>query len=192
MRDALKSYLALAGGVTDLTRQRAVAAAKALVSQGEATAEQVTGLAEDLLAQTRQNREAVVALVAFEVDRTLGRVGLATADEVSQLTARIRELEQEVRTLTPAAASTKPTAPAPTKAAAAKAAPRKAAPRKAAATKAVPGKTAAAKAVPGKTAAAKVAPGKAAQAPATSAPATSAPVKAAPTAATKAEPATSS
>jgi hypothetical protein len=28
------------------------------VSQGEATAEQVTGLAEDLLAQTRQNREA--------------------------------------------------------------------------------------------------------------------------------------
>ena len=189
MRDALKSYLALAGGITDLTRQRAVAAAKALVSQGEATAEQVTGLAEDLLAQTRQNREAVVALVAFEVDRTLGRVGLATADEVSQLTARIRELEQEVRTLTPGAATTKPTATAsaPTKGAAAQAAPRKATTRKAAAAKAAPRKAAAAKA----------APGKAAQAPATSAPATSAPVKAAPvkaapTAATKAEPATSS
>ena len=100
MRDALKSYLALASGVTDLTRQRAVAAARALVSQGEATAEQVAGLAEDLLAQTRQNREAVVALVAFEVDRALGRVGLATADEVGQLTGRIRELEQELRTLT--------------------------------------------------------------------------------------------
>ena len=182
MRDALKSYLALAGGVTDLTRQRAVAAAKALVSQGEATAEQVTGLAEDLLAQTRQNREAVVALVAFEVDRTLGRVGLATADEVSQLTARIRELEQEVRTLTPDAASTKPAATAPTKAAAAQAAPRKATTRKAAAAKAAPRKAAAAKA----------APGKAAQAPATSAPVKAAPVKAAPTAATKAEPATSS
>ena len=84
MRDALKSYLALATGVTDLTRQTALAAARALVSQGEATAEQVTGLAEDLLAQTRQNREAVVALVSHEVDRALARVGLASADEVEQ------------------------------------------------------------------------------------------------------------
>ena len=168
MRDALKSYLALAGGVTDLTRQRAVAAAKALVSQGEATAEQVTGLAEDLLAQTRQNREAVVALVAFEVDRTLGRVGLATADEVGQLTARIRELEQEVRTLTPGAASVKTaaTASAPTKAAA-KVAPPTVTPRKAA-------------------------PRKAAQAPTAQTPAKAAPAKRSPTAVTKAEPATSS
>ena len=97
MRDALKSYLALAAGVTDLTRQAALAAARALVSQGEATAEQVTGLAEDLLAQTRQNREAVVALVSYEVDRALGRVGLASADEVVALTQRVRELEGQLR-----------------------------------------------------------------------------------------------
>jgi hypothetical protein len=51
VRDALKSYLALATGVTDLTRQPPWRPAKALASQGEATAEQVTGLAEDLLAQ---------------------------------------------------------------------------------------------------------------------------------------------
>jgi polyhydroxyalkanoate synthesis regulator phasin len=89
----MKSYLALAGGVTEVTRQRALAAAKALVAQGEATAEQVTTLAEDLLAQTRQNREAVVALVGFEVDRALGRVGLASADEVAALTERVRALE---------------------------------------------------------------------------------------------------
>lgn len=173
MRDALKSYLALAGGITDLTRQRAVAAAKALVSQGEATAEQVTGLAEDLLAQTRQNREAVVALVAFEVDRTLGRVGLATADEVGQLTARIRELEQEVRTLTPGAASAKTaaTASAPTKAAATKAA---------------------AKVAPPTVTPRKAAPRKAAQAPTAQTPAKAAPAKRSPTAVTKAEPATSS
>ena len=112
MRDALKSYLALAGGVTDLTRQRALAAARALVSQGEATAEQVGGLAEELLAHTRQNREAVAALVGFEVDRALGRVGLATAEEVNQLRQRVLELEQQVKA----------------KAAPAKAAPAKAAP----------------------------------------------------------------
>ena len=126
MRDALKSYLALAGGVTDLTRQRAVAAAKALVNQGEATAEQVAGLAEDLLSQTRQNREAVVALVAFEVDRALSRVGLATADEVGQLTGRIRELEQELRTLSGSAQATK--APATASRAPAKRSPAKRSP----------------------------------------------------------------
>ena len=100
MRDALKSYLALAGGVTEVTRQRALAAAKALVAQGEATAEQVTTLAEDLLSQTRQNREAVVALVGFEVDRALGRVGLASTDEVTALTERVRALEAQVAALT--------------------------------------------------------------------------------------------
>ena len=41
MRDALQSYLTLAGGLTEVTRQRALAAAKALAAQGEATAEQV-------------------------------------------------------------------------------------------------------------------------------------------------------
>ena len=141
MRDALKSYLALASGVTDLTRQRAVAAAKALVSQGEATAEQVTGLAEDLLAQTRQNREAVVALVAFEVDRALGRVGLATADEVGQLTGRIRELEQELRVLT-ATQGAGPASKAPVKRAPVKKAPVKKAPVKKAPVKKAPVKRA--------------------------------------------------
>jgi len=110
VRDALKSYLALAGGVTDVTRQRALAAAKALVAQGEATAEQVTTLAEELLSQSRQNREAVVSLVGFEVDRALGRVGLASTDEVTALTERVRALETQVARLTgdaPAAGQSK-------------------------------------------------------------------------------------
>lgn len=107
MRDALKSYLALAGGFTDVTRQRAVSAAKALVAQGEATAEQVTTLAEDLLAQSRSNREAVSALVKYEVDRTLGRLGLAANDEVTELTKRVRSLEAQVRELSAAAGPAK-------------------------------------------------------------------------------------
>lgn len=116
MRDALKSYLALAGSVTELTRQRAVEAAKALVASGEAATEQVTALAEDLLTQTRQNREAVVALVGAEVDRALGRVGLASADEVASLTERVRALESRL-----AEAGDKAPAKAPVK----KAAPKK-------------------------------------------------------------------
>src|SRR5687767_9975133 len=99
VRDALKSYLALASGLTDVTRQRAVGAAKALVAQGEATAEQVTSLADDLVQQSRSNREAVVALVKYEVDRALGRVGLASNDEVAELTKRVRSLEAQIREL---------------------------------------------------------------------------------------------
>lgn len=131
MRDALKSYLALAGSVTDLTRQRALDAAKALVASGEAAAEQVTSLAEDLLAQTRQNREAVVAMVNLEVDRALGRVGLASADEVSALTERIRALESRL-----AEAGGAPAGQSPAKAATPKAPAKKAPAKKAPANKA--------------------------------------------------------
>jgi polyhydroxyalkanoate synthesis regulator phasin len=118
VRDALKSYLALAGGLTDVTRQRAVGAAKALVAQGEATAEQVTTLAEDLLAQSKSNREAVTALVKYEVDRTLGRLGLAANDEVAELSKRVRSLEAELRQLRGGKPAAKTAAKAPAKKAA--------------------------------------------------------------------------
>lgn len=97
MKDAVKGYLALASGLTEVTRQRAATAAKALVAQGEAAASQVTALTDDLLAQSKANREAVSALVRFEVDKALGRVGLASAEEVNELNARIRTLEAELR-----------------------------------------------------------------------------------------------
>ena len=139
MRDALKSYLALASGLTDISKQRAVTAAKALVAQGEATVEQVNSLAEDLVQQSRSNREAVTALVKFELDRALGRVGLASNDEVGALTTRVRELEAQVRALSasatpavakpPAKAPSKRAAKAPVKRAAPKAPARKSAPK---------------------------------------------------------------
>lgn len=128
MRDALKSYLALANGVTELTKQRAVTAAKQLVAQGEATAGQVQELAEDLLQQSKSNREAVTALVRFEVDKALGRVGLATQDEVEALKGKVKALEAQ---LSGASASAKaPAATAPTKKAPAKKAPAAKAPAK--------------------------------------------------------------
>lgn len=99
MREALTTYLQLAGGVREVTVQRALGAARALVAQGEATAEQVSALAEDVVAQSRANREAVTALVSYEVDRTLGRLGLASAQDVGQLADRVTALEGELRAL---------------------------------------------------------------------------------------------
>jgi polyhydroxyalkanoate synthesis regulator phasin len=167
VRDALKNYLSLASGLTEVGRQRAVAASKALVAQGEATAEQVGSLAEDLVQTSRNNRAMVTALVRNEVDKALGKVGLATADEVQRLTKRLQAIESSLREATGRAvkAATKPAA---TKPAAQPAATR--APARKAATKAPakPAQKAAAK-VPAKAVrkpAAKKAPAKAVRKPA--------------------------
>jgi polyhydroxyalkanoate synthesis regulator phasin len=130
VKDALKGYLALATGLTEVTRQRATSAAKALVAQGEATAGQVQALADDLIQQSKTNREAVSALVKYEVDKALGRVGLVSKDEVESLNARIKTLESELRAArTGGAGATKPPAkkaPAAKKSAAKKAPAKKA------------------------------------------------------------------
>ena len=124
MRDALKNYLTLASGLTEVGRQRAMAASKALVAQGEATAEQVSSLAEDLIQTSRGNRDMVTALVRSEVEKALNVVGLATADSVEKLTKRLQTLESMLREASkdeaPAKATksaAKPAAKAPAKAA---------------------------------------------------------------------------
>lgn len=95
--DAVRNYLALANGLVDVPRQQAMRAAKALVGQGEATAGQVGSLAEDLVTTSRGNRDVLVRLIGYEVDRALGRLGLATAEEVRTLSDRVRQLEQAQR-----------------------------------------------------------------------------------------------
>jgi polyhydroxyalkanoate synthesis regulator phasin len=99
VRDSVKNYLTLATGLTAVTRARALGAAKSLVSQGEATAGQVQSLAEDLFSTSRSNREALVGLVRYEIDRALGRVGLASSDDLAALRARVRSLEATVHAL---------------------------------------------------------------------------------------------
>ncbi|MCU1588377.1 MAG: hypothetical protein JWN31_1870 [Frankiales bacterium] len=143
MNDAVKGYLVLASGLTEVTRQRAVAAAKTLVAQGGAAAGQVTALADDLVAQSKSNREAVTALVRFEIDKALGRVGLASAEEVTELNARVRSLEAELRRVSGSDGAAKTGAammqPAATPSQAAKKAPAKKAAKKAPANKAARG-----------------------------------------------------
>jgi polyhydroxyalkanoate synthesis regulator phasin len=142
VRDALRTYLSLASGLADVPRQQAVRAARALVSQGEATAEQAGSLAEDLLGTSRANRAALLQLIRYEVDRGLGRLGLATADEVSDLTARVHQLEAELRALrtTKTPADRKPAADKAGKKAA-KVSPAKRAPTKKTAAKTTAAKT---------------------------------------------------
>jgi polyhydroxyalkanoate synthesis regulator phasin len=97
----------MALGLTEASRKKASKAVKEALGKGGATAEQLQDLAEELLKTSAANREAMTKLVRSELDRALSRVGLATADEVSELTARVRQLEAEL-----AEARAVPTGPA--------------------------------------------------------------------------------
>lgn len=173
--EGLRGYLQIASGLTDVTRQRATAVARSLVTQGAEglgqvgvgdLREQVSGIAEDLFAMGKANRELLVGLVRGEVERQVGRLGLVSAAELDAATRRAARLESRVRELerqlaTTSAGSGAPRAAAGTPAKKVAKAPVKKAPAK-------------------KAAATKAAATKAAKAPAKKAPAKKAPVKKAP------------
>lgn len=117
MQDAWRAYLELALGLTEAPRKKAQDAVMRVVGQGGATAAQLQTLAEELVATGLANRESLTKLVRFEVDRALGAVGLATADEVAELTRRVHDLERQLReargTLEPGATRPGPAGTAP-------------------------------------------------------------------------------
>lgn len=97
MHAALKNYLALAGGLAEVAKDKALGATQTVVMQGLTKVTQATGLVDDVRQQSRQNAEAVTALVKFEAGRALGLVGLVPAHEVTALQATVRTLEASVR-----------------------------------------------------------------------------------------------
>ena len=105
--DGLRGYIQLANGLTDVTRERARQAAKAMVAQGEGVGavvpapvrSQVGSLTDDLLAAGRANRDLLLNLVRAEVERSVARLGLVSAQELSAATRRSRALERRVEEL---------------------------------------------------------------------------------------------
>jgi hypothetical protein len=107
--DALRGYVQLASGLTDVTRQRAVQAARQLVDSGNSIlgtavnsagtvdfSRQVQGLAEDILATSRTNRDLMVGLVRTEVERSVHRLGLVGADELSAMARMVERLQAQL------------------------------------------------------------------------------------------------
>jgi polyhydroxyalkanoate synthesis regulator phasin len=113
VKDALRGYLSLASGLSEITAARARSAARSLVEQGEATAGQVSALAEDLVATSRRNRESLLLLVRHEVEQAVRRLGVGASSDVETLTTRVRELERTVRELRAARSGHPSGAPAP-------------------------------------------------------------------------------
>ena len=113
--DGLRAYLQLANGLTEVTRQRAITAAKALVAQGEAALPegmrtQVSVLAEELSATSKANRDLLVGLVRTEVDRSVARLGLVSAGELETVVRKVGSLDVRIKRLEGSKAGLKPTA----------------------------------------------------------------------------------
>jgi Histone H1-like nucleoprotein HC2 len=107
--DALRGYVQLANGLTDVTRQRALQTAKQLLEQGTdvvdmavstavsgGIARQAQTLAEDLLATSRTNRDLLIGLIRTEVERAVARLGLVGADELAAMIRVVDRLQSQL------------------------------------------------------------------------------------------------
>jgi polyhydroxyalkanoate synthesis regulator phasin len=82
--------------------------ARSLAQQGQATREQATRIARDVVEWSKKNRELITEVVQREVRHQISRLGVATREEISALRKRVRDLEAGRRaTMSPAE---KPTA----------------------------------------------------------------------------------
>lgn len=162
--DALRGYVQIATGLTEVTRKRAAAAAKALVNQGnldevvpESVREQVSAVADEVVAQARANGDLVRTIVRGEVERVVAQLGLVPSDELDRaarraerLAERVQELEEQIAASSPVRAAATPTPAAPK--APARKAPARKPPTTSTPTPAAPENTTAATAAPESTA----------------------------------------
>src|SRR5438128_1396172 len=87
--EALRGYVQLASGLTEVTRERARSAARAVLAQaghlGDSadTRTQVRALAEDLANTARANRDLLLGMVRTETELVVASLGLVTGDDVS-------------------------------------------------------------------------------------------------------------
>jgi hypothetical protein len=103
--DAFKSYLFMASGIAEAGLAKAREVAEDVMNNGlssgvkapEQFAEQFQLIAEDLIDQSRTNRELVVGLVRTEVERAVGRIGFVREEELAAVRAHVDRLEVQLR-----------------------------------------------------------------------------------------------
>jgi polyhydroxyalkanoate synthesis regulator phasin len=112
--DALRGYVQLANGLTEVTKQKAQAAAKALLQQtgADALTTRASDLADEIVATSKSNRQLLQAIVSNEVEGAVARLGFVRSEEVAALTRRVKALETELAEAH-AAAAERVAAPAP-------------------------------------------------------------------------------
>jgi len=117
--DALRGYVQLASGMTEVSRKKAEKAAKALLKQtgADTLTTKVSDLADEIVATSKSNRQLLQAIVTNEVEGAVARLGFVRSEEVAALTRRVKVLEGELAEARDAAAPSDEPAEAPEEAA---------------------------------------------------------------------------
>lgn len=103
----VRNYLEMATGLTEATAAKAMEVAGSLIAQGMSLgtkqpadmASSVAQAADDLMAQSKTNRDLLIGLIRSEVDKAIGRVGFVREDELAALRARVQKLESLITTV---------------------------------------------------------------------------------------------
>ena len=103
----LRNYLEMATGLTEATAAKAMEVAGSLIAQGMSLgtkqpadmASSVAQAADDLMAQSKTNRDLLIGLIRTEVDKAIGRVGFVREDELAALRARVEKVESQLTTV---------------------------------------------------------------------------------------------
>ena len=99
----VRNYLEMATGLTEATASKAMEVAGSLIAQGVSmgtkqpvdVASSVVHAADDLMAQSKTNRDLLIGLIRTEVDKAIGRVGFVREDELAALRARVEKVEAD-------------------------------------------------------------------------------------------------
>jgi polyhydroxyalkanoate synthesis regulator phasin len=103
----VRNYLEMATGLTEATAAKAMEVAGSLIAQGMSLgtkqpadmASSVAQAADELMAQSKTNRDLLIGLIRTEVDKAIGRVGFVREDELAALRARVQKLESLITTV---------------------------------------------------------------------------------------------
>ncbi len=93
MRSLLEKTLDLAFGAAALTREKAQEFVDDVVKRGEAAREDSGNLVDEIMKRGAKQREEMQSLIQREVSEAMGRMNIATRDDLSRLERRIQELE---------------------------------------------------------------------------------------------------
>ena len=103
MFEDLRGYVQMASGLTEMTATKAREFATGLLNQGmQLTSRapdvvgQVQGMADELVASSKENREALIKLIRVEVDRSVGLLGFVREDELAALRRHVQRVEQQL------------------------------------------------------------------------------------------------
>jgi len=96
VRQLLENGMLVGVGALSLTREKAKAIVDGLVDRGEVRRDETTTFVDRLTARGEEEREALRNMIEEEIDRGLGRLNLATTEDVENLHNKIDALSRHL------------------------------------------------------------------------------------------------